>query len=183
MENHKTFPTSRQIAMDEVENYFPLNGNLSQRAESSRFPESVISTTPNSNRINPLAADLSPSSAAELPAEVSDSSIETEDPEGTQEVNPSTPNCVKEEDDLLKSSLEGPAENNYINLTNCLTFTIKESEFVPKAVSSPAETIPMAKEKRDPAPGAASAAPAAVAAKAVAAIKQKLQQPQLLLVL
>ena len=155
METHRAFSTSRQISMDDVETNFPQNGNLSRRAESSRFPESVTSTTPNSNRINPLAADLSPSSAAELPAEVSDSSNETADPEGTQEVNPSTPNCVKEEDDLLKSSLEGPAENNYINLTNCLTSNIKESDFVPKAESSPVETIPMAEEKKDPGPAAA----------------------------
>merc|ERR1711954_280245 len=77
------------------------------------------------------------------------------DPEGSQNFNPSKPNCVTEEDDLLKSSLEGPAENNYINLTNCLTSNIKESDFVPKAVSSPAETIPMAEEKKDPGPAAA----------------------------
>merc|ERR1711954_182389 len=77
------------------------------------------------------------------------------DPEGSQNFNPSIPNCTTEEDDLLKSSLEGPAENNYINLTNCLTSNIKESDFVPKAESSQVETIPMAEEKKDPGPTAA----------------------------
>merc|ERR1711954_175263 len=77
------------------------------------------------------------------------------DPEGSQNFNPSKPNCVKEEDDLLKSSLEGPAENNYINLTNCLTSNIKESDLVPKAESNPVETIPMAEEKKNPGPAAA----------------------------
>ena len=170
METHRAFPTSREISMDDVETHFPLNGNLSQRAESSRFPESVTSATPDSNRINPLAAELNQSSAAQLPVKVSDSSNETAgalintsaesdsvkmptttiaatlipDSEGTREVNPSTPNCFSEEDDLLKSSLEGPAENNYIDLTNCLTSNIKESDFVLKAESIPVETIPMA---------------------------------------